>query len=228
MSFMNAMFAQPVRRGSISVAHAPVRQTPTRAPLAQFLLEHDWEAPSDPCFQRRVHASGEFNRACGKLLPEQACRRQIIAAIAATAIRCRTLRVHFSEGISMTLPISSTSVAAALPALSGHAHGHGHKKGGLSSLTDSTDATDPTSSSSTAADASSSTTNLFSSLMTSIEQVIGTQPAKTQAPTAAIGQTNTQVAPSTSVLGNAAKSALQIASATPMMGAIGTALKLFA
>jgi hypothetical protein len=128
----------------------------------------------------------------------------------------------------MTLPISSTGAASALSALSGHAHGHGHKKGGLSSLTDSTDPTDTTNSSTTAAaDASSSTTNLFSSLMTSIEQVIGTQPANSTTQ-AALGQTNTQVAPSTSVLGNAAKSALQIAGASPLMGAVGTAIKLFA
>ncbi len=131
----------------------------------------------------------------------------------------------------MTLPISSTSAAPALTAMSGHGHGHGHKKGGLSSLTDSTNATDPTdptiSSTTAAADASSSTTNLFSSLMTSIEQVIGTQPANSTTQ-AATGQTNTQVAPSTSVLGNAAKSALQIAGASPLMGAVGTAIKLFA
>jgi hypothetical protein len=118
----------------------------------------------------------------------------------------------------MTLPIASlTSPGAAttLPALNVHSHGHGHKKG-LDSLTDP--------SSSTAAQPAGSTQDLFGSLLSSLEQVIGMQPANGSSQTAAnhaasTGQTNTQVVPAASALGEAAKSVL---------GTVGSALKLFA
>jgi hypothetical protein len=90
----------------------------------------------------------------------------------------------------MSIPISASTAAPALPALSGQVHGHGHKKGGsLESLTDST-STDSTSS--TAAQLPvGSVQNLFGSLLSSLEQVIGIQPpqaaqsAATQSPAAA-------------------------------------------
>lgn len=121
----------------------------------------------------------------------------------------------------MSLPLTSTAAASSLPAVSTHSHGHGHKKG-LSSLTDSTDSTD--SSSSTTAQAGS-TQDLFSSLLTSMEQVIGTQPTNSSTQTASalkttsVGQTNSQTNPAASALGSAA---------TSLLGTVGSALKLFA
>jgi hypothetical protein len=99
----------------------------------------------------------------------------------------------------MSLPIASTGAAAALPALNIHPHGHGHKKG-LDSVTD------PSSSTASQAPAGS-TQNLFGSLLSSLEQIIGAQPAKA----ASTGQTNTQVASAVSAVGQVAKSALETA-----------------
>jgi hypothetical protein len=100
----------------------------------------------------------------------------------------------------MSLPIASSGAATALPAVNIHSHGHGHKKG-LDALTDS--------SSSTAAQSpAGSTQNMFGSLLNSLEQVIGMQPANHQAST---GQTNTQVASAVSAVGQAAKAALETA-----------------
>ena len=74
----------------------------------------------------------------------------------------------------MSLPIASAGAASALPSLSVHSHGHGHKKG-LESATDSTSDTDAP---------AGSTQSLFSNLLTSMEQVVGAQPAhgSTQTP----------------------------------------------
>ncbi len=73
---------------------------------------------------------------------------------------------------SLAMP---SSVTAALPAVNIHPHGHGHRKGPeTGSLSNS-------SSSSTAAQIPvGSTQNLFGSLLTSLEQVIGAQPAQSQ------------------------------------------------
>jgi hypothetical protein len=114
----------------------------------------------------------------------------------------------------MSLPIAPTGAATALTTGNIHSHGHGHKKG-LDSATDSTDSTTAT----------GSTENLFGSILTSLEQVIGVQPAtatsqtSAAAKTAALGQTNTQVATPASTVGDAAKSLLSTAA---------SALKLFA
>ncbi len=73
---------------------------------------------------------------------------------------------------SLAIPSAVTSTLAAVNI---HPHGHGHKKG--SSL-------DPTadSSSSTAAQIPAGTTqNMFASLFSSLEQLIGVQPASTTA-----------------------------------------------
>lgn len=112
----------------------------------------------------------------------------------------------------MSLSIASTGAASALQTLSVHAHGHGHKKG-LESLTGSVDSTDPTSG--TAAPAGS-TQSLFSSLMSSAEQIIGAQAAKASPPTTVVAA---QPNPVTSALGGAA---------TSLLGTLGTALKVFA
>jgi hypothetical protein len=66
-----------------------------------------------------------------------------------------------------------SAVTSTLPAVNIHPHGHGHKKGGSLDL-------DPTSdsSSSTAAQIPvGSAQNLFGSLFSSLEQLIGAQPA---------------------------------------------------
>jgi hypothetical protein len=77
------------------------------------------------------------------------------------------------------------AAAAALPQMNIHSHGHGHKKGmQLESLTDpSSSAADQT--------ATGSTQNVFSRLLSSLEQAIGIQPAKSpqSAQTAAATQT---------------------------------------
>jgi hypothetical protein len=107
----------------------------------------------------------------------------------------------------MSLPIASTGAATALPALTPHSHGHGHKKG-LDSLTDPSSSTATDLSSSAAAQTpAGSTQSLFGSLLSSLEQIIGAQPAKT----ASMGQTNTQVASAVSAVGQVAKSALETA-----------------
>jgi hypothetical protein len=71
--------------------------------------------------------------------------------------------------MSLAIP---PAASAALTAPNVHPHGHGHKKG---SETDSL--TDPSSSSSTGAAQSpaGSTQNIFGTLLTSLEQVIGMQ-----------------------------------------------------
>jgi hypothetical protein len=127
----------------------------------------------------------------------------------------------------MSLPLASAGATSALPAMNVHSHGHGHKKG-LESATDPTDATDSTSD----ADApTGSTQSLFGNLLSSMEQVMGTQSANgsTQTPAStqpvSMNQTATQAA-----------SAAQAASATSSMGdtakallsTIGSALKFLA
>jgi hypothetical protein len=75
-----------------------------------------------------------------------------------------------------------SSVAAALPALNVHPHGHGHKKG--SELDLSTDSTDSTSS--TAAQVPvASAQNLFGKAFTALEQLIGLTPPAASTPAAA-------------------------------------------
>jgi hypothetical protein len=79
--------------------------------------------------------------------------------------------------ISMSLPISTTRAAAALPAVNIQPHGHGHKKGSLDSATES--------GSGTAAQIPvGSTQNLFGSLLSSLEEIIGGQPAQAAQSTA--------------------------------------------
>ena len=118
----------------------------------------------------------------------------------------------------MSLPIASTGAASALPALSVHSHGHGHKKG-LDSATDSTSDTDaPT----------GSTQNLFSNLLTSLEEVMGTQPANgsTQTPLftqpVSMNKTASQTAQAAAAPSSAA------AAAKAVLGTIGSALHFFA
>jgi hypothetical protein len=115
----------------------------------------------------------------------------------------------------MSLPIASTGAAAALPVTNIHPHGHGHKKG-LDSLTDpSSSAATDSSSTAAAQTPAGSTQSLFSSLLSSLEQIIGVQPAngssQTPGQTASSGQTNTQVASAVSAVGQVAKSALETA-----------------
>jgi hypothetical protein len=108
----------------------------------------------------------------------------------------------------MSLPIASTGAAAALPSLSVHSHGHGHKKG-LESATDSTGDTDAP---------AGSTQSLFSNLLTSMEQVVGTRPANGSAQTPASGQAaQAAAAPSSAA-----------AAAKAVLGTIGSALHFFA
>jgi hypothetical protein len=115
----------------------------------------------------------------------------------------------------MSLPIASTGAAAALPALNVHSHGHGHKKG-LESATDSSSDTDAP---------SGSTQSLFGNLLTSMEQVVGTQPANgsTQTPgatkPASMVSSASQPTPAASSASDAVKSVL---------GTIGSALRFFA
>jgi hypothetical protein len=126
----------------------------------------------------------------------------------------------------MSLPIASAAAAgSALPAMNVHSHGHGHKKGlesATDSITDSTSDTDaPT----------GSTQSLFGNLLSSMEQVIGTQSANgsTQTPTStqpvSMNQTATQAASAaqaasaTSSTGDAAKA---------LLSTIGSAIKFFA
>jgi hypothetical protein len=116
----------------------------------------------------------------------------------------------------MSLPIASTGAATALPVANIHPHGHGHKKG-LDSLTDPSSTTATDSSSTAAAQTpAGSTQSLFGSLLSSLEQIIGVQPANgssqtTAGQTASMGQTNTQVASAVSAVGQVAKSALETA-----------------
>jgi hypothetical protein len=106
----------------------------------------------------------------------------------------------------MSLPIASVSAATALPAMNIRPHGHGHKK-------DADSVTDP--SSSTAAQTpAGSTQNLFGSLLSSLEQVMGAQPA-----TAAASQAGAAAQSTASSVGDAAKS---------ILGTVGSALRLFA
>jgi hypothetical protein len=82
----------------------------------------------------------------------------------------------------LAIPPAAT---AALPPMNLHPHGHGHKKGPqLDSLTDP---------SSSAADqaAPGSTQNVFSRLLSSLEQAIGIQPAKLPQPAQATPGTQT-------------------------------------
>jgi hypothetical protein len=76
---------------------------------------------------------------------------------------------------SMSSIAISASPTAALPAPNVHPHGHGHHKKGsdVDSLTDSTSST---SSGTAAQPAAGSTQNIFGSLLTTLEQVIGIQP----------------------------------------------------
>jgi hypothetical protein len=115
----------------------------------------------------------------------------------------------------MSLPIASTGAASALPSLNVYSHGHGHKKG-LESATDSTSDTDaPT----------GSTQNLFSNLLTSMEQVVGIQPANasTQRP----GSTQPVSMNKTATQAAAAPSSAA-AAANAVLGTIGSALHFFA
>ncbi|HEX3914903.1 MAG TPA: hypothetical protein VHW71_15485 [Steroidobacteraceae bacterium] len=85
---------------------------------------------------------------------------------------------------SLAIPSAVTST---LPAVNIHPHGHGHKKG--SALDPSAD-----SDSSTAAQIPvGSTQNLFGSLFSSLEQLIGAQPAPATGAPASAG-TNTAAA----------------------------------
>jgi hypothetical protein len=68
----------------------------------------------------------------------------------------------------MTLPISSNGAATALPAV--NIHPHGHRRGSL-------DSADESSSNTAAQIPVGSTQNLFGSLLSSLEQIIGVQPA---------------------------------------------------
>jgi hypothetical protein len=108
----------------------------------------------------------------------------------------------------MSLPIASTGAASALQSLSVHSHGHGQKKG-LESATDSTSDTDAP---------AGSTQSLFSNLLTSTEQVVGTRPAN--------GSTQTP-APSQATQAAAAPSSAA-AAAKAVLGTIGSALHFFA
>ena len=82
---------------------------------------------------------------------------------------------------SLAIPPAVTST---LPAVNIHPHGHGHKKG--SAL----DPTADSNSSTTAQIPVGSTQNLFGSLFSSLEQLIGAQPAPaTSAPAAATNDT---------------------------------------
>lgn len=114
----------------------------------------------------------------------------------------------------MSLPIASTGPSSALPALNVHSHGHGHKKG-LESATDlnGSDTDSPT----------GSTQSLFSNLLTSMEQVIGTKPANSSAqagrPVQAVSVNSSAPPAAASSAGNAAKMVL---------GTIGSALHFFA
>jgi hypothetical protein len=102
----------------------------------------------------------------------------------------------------MSIPVSSSTAAPAIPAVSGHSHG-GHKKGGsLESLFDSSSTSSTDSTSSTAAQLPvGSTQNLFGNLLSSLEQVIGIQPPQisqsgaVQSP----GSTQTPSAPLTTI-----------------------------
>jgi hypothetical protein len=121
----------------------------------------------------------------------------------------------FQEEISMTLPIASMSAGSALPSLSVHSHGHGHKKG-LESATDSTGDTDaPT----------GSTQSLFSNLLTSMEQVVGTQPANAATQTAGSAQ---PVSMNKTAGQTAAAPSSAAAAANAVLGTIGSALHFFA
>jgi hypothetical protein len=68
----------------------------------------------------------------------------------------------------------SASPTAALPAPNIHPHGHGHHKQG-SDVDSLTDPTSSTASSTATQPAAGSTQNIFGTLLTSLEQVIGIQ-----------------------------------------------------
>jgi len=118
----------------------------------------------------------------------------------------------------MTLPIASTGAASALPSLNVHSHGHGHKKG-LESATDSTSDTDAP---------AGSTQSLFSNLLTTMEQVVGIQPAKgsTQTPAATQPVSMNKAAGQSAQAAAAPSSAA--AAANAVLGTIGSALHFFA
>lgn len=93
----------------------------------------------------------------------------------------------------LTMP---SAVTPALPAVNVHPHGHGHKKGSLLDPTDST--------SSTAAQVPVGTAqNLFGSLFSSLQQLIGGQPASA----ATVPGASTANAPAGSAAGSATAAA---------------------